>query len=215
MCDEVFLRLVFLGLWLFFLGIRSYYGRKAQPASPKRTREERWAIATQYEHGVFVVLRVVLMVVLILSVVIYAFVPSWLEWAQLPIPACFRWIGVAMAIITFPFLIWVGRTLGKHVTGQLELREDHQLITTGPYSRIRHPLYLVYLVFNVVTTLIAANWVFFFVIVAGLLLLYPRINAEESMLIEEFGEQYRVYMLRAGMLFPRIRRAAKESQDSS
>ncbi len=210
MCDEVLLSFVFLGLWLFFLGIRGFYGRKAQPASPKRTRQEKWAIATRYEHGAYVILRVVLTVVLILSIAIYVFVPPWLEWAPLPIPTWLRWVGVAMAIITFPFFVWVGRTLGKHVTGQLELREDHQLITTGPYSRIRHPLYLTYLIYNIITTLIAANWAFFLVIIIGLLLLYPRIKAEERMLIDEFGEQYRTYMLQAGMLFPRLRQRAKE-----
>ncbi len=215
MCEELFLRFVFLGLWLFFLGIRSYYGRKAQPASPKRTRQERWEIATRYEHGVFVVLRVVLMVVLILTIAVYVFVPSWLEWAQFFLPTWLRWIGVVMAIITFPFFIWVGRTLGKHVTGQLELREDHQLITTGPYSRIRHPLYLTYLVFNIVTILIATNWFFFLAIIFGLLLLYPRIKAEESMLLDEFGNQYRVYMLHTGMLLPRICQRSKEGQDRS
>jgi protein-S-isoprenylcysteine O-methyltransferase Ste14 len=208
-CDETFLRLVFLGLWLFFLGIRGYYGRKAQPASTKRTRQERWAIATKYEHGAFVVFRVVLMAVLILSIAIYVFIPPWLVWAQLPVPDLFRWFGVILAIITFPFFIWVGRTLGRHVTGQLELRRSHQLITTGPYSRVRHPLYLTYLLFNLVTTLIAANWVFFLVIILGLLFLYPRIKAEEAMLIDEFGDEYRAYMKRTGRLIPKIRRGRK------
>ena len=209
MCDEAFLRFVFLGLWLFFLGIRGYYGRKAQPAGPKRNRQERWAIATKYEHGAFVVLRVVLMVVLILSITIYVFIPSWLAWAQLPVPDLLRWIGVILAIITFPFFIWVGRTLGQHVTGQLELRRDHQLITTGPYSRVRHPLYLTYLIFNLTMTLVAANWVFILVVVTGLLLLYPRIRAEETMLIDEFGDKYRVYMKGTGRLIPKIRRTPK------
>jgi protein-S-isoprenylcysteine O-methyltransferase Ste14 len=175
----------------------------------KWTREKRWEIATKYEPSVFVVLRVVLVVVDVIAVGIYVFLPPWLAWAQiLLIPLWVRWVGVGLAIITIPFFIWIGRRLGKHVSGQLELPAPHRLITTGPYSHIRHPLYLTYLVFNFITTLIAANWFFFLVILFGLVSLYPRIQAEERMLLEEFGEAYRRYMQRTGRLIPKIRRTS-------
>ena len=206
MTEDLIFRLLFFSVFVAFLGIRAYYGQKATPPGRKRSRKERWADATKYERGLFVFLRVFVIYVLLIFIVVYTFVPHWVIWTQLPIPSIIRWIGVVLSIITTPFIVWVGRTLGKHVSGQLELRAQHQLITTGPYSRVRHPMYTVYLIFNLGMLLAAANWLLILIILAGVLVLYPRMLAEENMLLDEFGEEYRAYMQQTGRLIPKLRR---------
>ncbi|MFX1562033.1 MAG: isoprenylcysteine carboxylmethyltransferase family protein, partial [Promethearchaeota archaeon] len=158
MSDDIVFRFLFLGLWIIFLGIRGYYGRKTKVPSPKRSRREKWEAITKYEAPILVILRVVIMFLLILFIILYTLFPFLVSWAQLPSLSVVRWIGVSFSILTIPFLIWVGRTLGRHVSGDLKLRDDHTLVTTGPYSRVRHPMYTVYFAFNITMLLVAANW---------------------------------------------------------
>ncbi len=93
--------------------------------------------------------------------------------------------------------------LGSEWSPQLQLREGHHLVTSGPYARIRHPMYTGITGFGVGLALVSANWVFVALValvVVGLLLRIPR---EEEMLIAEFGDEYRMYKHRTGSLLPR------------
>lgn len=93
--------------------------------------------------------------------------------------------------------------LGSEWSPQLQLREGHHLVTSGPYARIRHPMYTGITGFGVGLALVSANWVFVALValvVVGLLLRIPR---EEEMLIAEFGDEYRMYKQRTGSLLPR------------
>lgn len=206
MNNDIVFRFLFLGLWIIFLGIRGYYGRKTQVPSQKRSRQENWEAITKYEAPVLVILRVAIMFLLILFIILYTFTPFLVSWAQFSLLSWVRWIGVGLSILAIPFLIWVGRTLGRYVSGDLELRDDHTLVTTGPYSRIRHPMYTVYFTFNVAMLLVTANWLLMLLIIIGLLVLYGRVIAEEKMLLDKFGDEYREYMRRTGRLLPRLRR---------
>jgi protein-S-isoprenylcysteine O-methyltransferase Ste14 len=208
--EDLIFRILFGVLWFVFLIVRGVFGRKARTPGLKRTRQERWEAATKYESGILVLLRLILMVFLIGFILIYAILPSWIAWAQLPVYSLLRWIGVVMGVIAILLIAWVGNILGKHVSGQLELREKHQLVTTGPYRRIRHPMYSVYLFFNIAMLLVAANGLLILLILLGLLLLIGRIKAEEQMLLEQFGEKYRAYQKQTGLLFPKFRQKPDE-----
>jgi protein-S-isoprenylcysteine O-methyltransferase Ste14 len=133
---------------------------------------------------------------------------TWLDFFALWIPEFFRWIGIVFCIGGFILLIWIHRTLGEHWSMVLELGENQKLVTTGPYSRIRHPMYTFFYIFVISTALISANlFVGFFGIGVWTLLYVVRINDEEEMLIEEFGEEYEKYITRTGRLFPRFRKS--------
>ena len=212
MYGEVIFRVLFTVLWIVFLGVRAFYGGKAQIPGQKRSRQERWKEMVRYESVALVILLVFLFYLLIIFIVLYVLIPPWLLWSQLPIPSWLRWIGVGLGIITVPFLIWVGQTLGKYVSGDLELRESHLLVTSGPYSRVRHPMYTVYFTFNVAMVLVSASWLLILLIIIGLLLLYGRIGAEEQMMLDQFGDVYRAYMKRTGRLLPRFRREADKEE---
>ncbi len=210
MWEDLIFRILFGILWFVFLSVRAFFGRKARTLGLKRTWQERWEAATKYESGLLVLLRFILMVFLIGFIIIYAILPSWIAWAQLPVHSLLRWIGVVMGMIAIPLIGWVGYALGKHVSGQLELREEHQLVITGPYRRVRHPMYSVYLFFNIAMLLIAANGLLILLILLGLLLLIGRIRAEEQMLLEQFGDKYRAYQQQTGLLFPKFRQKPDE-----
>jgi protein-S-isoprenylcysteine O-methyltransferase Ste14 len=82
------------------------------------------------------------------------------------------------------------------------MREEHHLITSGPYAHIRHPIYIAISGFGIGFALVSGNWIFValaVVFIAGLLVRIPR----EEQMIGEFGDQDRVYMQRTGRLLPR------------
>jgi protein-S-isoprenylcysteine O-methyltransferase Ste14 len=87
----------------------------------------------------------------------------------------------------------------------LEIRKDHTLITSGIYAFIRHPMYASQLLWVIATPLLMQNWL------AGPLYLlffipyyFLRVGAEEKMMLDTFGSQYRDYMDKVGGLFPKM-----------
>src|SRR3712207_2495835 len=96
-------------------------------------------------------------------------------------------------------------SLGENVTPTAGTREDHKLVTTGPYRWVRHPLYSAGAALAVALNLLVGSW---FTTASGttaLTLLLMRLPKEEEELIERFGDEYREYAERTGRLFPRFR----------
>ncbi len=131
--------------------------------------------------------------------------PEWMGWSSVPIPTWLRWLGAAVGFGMLPMLYWVVRTLGRNISETFLTKEDHSLVTQGPYRWVRHPLYSVATIIFVSLGIVAANW---FIIVMALLIIIGMalvvIPQEESQLIRKFGAEYREYMKRTGMLAPRV-----------
>lgn len=62
---------------------------------------------------------------------------------QLPdmVPNIYFIIGTIFAFMGSLGRLWSIRVMGRHFTHELSLRKDHSLVTTGPYSIVRHPGY--------------------------------------------------------------------------
>ena len=95
--------------------------------------------------------------------------------------------------------------LGTNWSITLELREKHQLVTHGVYRQVRHPMYTALLLYSLGQALVVPNWVAgpSYLVAFGILFAL-RINAEERMMLEGFGEEYEAYMARSKRLVPRI-----------
>lgn len=114
---------------------------------------------------------------------------------------------VVLGAILFAGAIWVFRRthkeLGRNWSISLEIREKHELISTGPYALIRHPMYTSFLLMALGQAFLIANWV---VGLAGLvgfaILFFLRVDKEERMMLEIFGTRYRDYMERTKRLIP-------------
>lgn len=95
--------------------------------------------------------------------------------------------------------------LGEGFSSELEVREEHKLVTAGIYSRVRHPMYLAFLLMALSAVLVIPNWVagpaYFLLWVCVLAL---RIGPEERMMLDEFGPAYEAYMRRTKRLVPGV-----------
>jgi len=139
-----------------------------------------------------------------LPVLIYLFTP-WLNFAQQGLPVIFSYFGCLLMVLNLMYFYLIHKELGKNWSPILIISKDQQLITTGPYSKIRHPMYLSIFLHLISMWLVTDNWL------AGILGLISfsisyllRINDEEELMIKAFGEEYRSYMNRTGRLFPKL-----------
>ena len=192
-----------VAFWVLFAGVfimRMYFALRVRQAG-ERVMPDREAVKRE-GRGMFAI-RVVMFFLLLGWLALYAINPTWMGVLSAPFPDWLRWAGFALGLASLGFWSWTQVALGKEWSPQLQLREEHHLVTTGPYSRIRHPLYTAMLGYGTSLALVTANWVFIVLAVAVIAGSIARVPKEEQMMIEEFGEEYKAYMQRTGRFFPK------------
>jgi protein-S-isoprenylcysteine O-methyltransferase Ste14 len=143
-----------------------------------------------------------LFVALMAFLAMYFLGAAWIDRFSFPLPSWLRWAGFVMGLITVAFWIWVQAVLDIQWSAQLQLSRGHRLITTGPYARIRHPLYAAMFGWCIALSLLTANWIFVAICALSILGLLWRVPKEEQMMIESFHDDYKDYMKRTGRFFP-------------
>jgi protein-S-isoprenylcysteine O-methyltransferase Ste14 len=139
---------------------------------------------------------------------VYVFTP-WLRRADYRLaPTTHRRRGMLGSILLV-CAVWVfGRAhhdLGQNWSPSLELREEHRLVTQGIYRYIRHPMYASQWLWGIAQALLLPNWIAGWASLVLFLPLYiERVPHEEQMLLDQFGDAYRVYMQQTGRVLPRV-----------
>jgi protein-S-isoprenylcysteine O-methyltransferase Ste14 len=123
----------------------------------------------------------------------------------LNLPLWLRWVGLGAALVGFALLQWAQNSLGQNWSDAPRMMKAQALITIGPYRLIRHPIYTAFLLILGSTLLIASNGLIglCWIGMTGLEIV-SRMNFEEALMLEYFGEPYRSYMQRTGRLLPKI-----------
>jgi protein-S-isoprenylcysteine O-methyltransferase Ste14 len=202
MTTESTFRLAFAFLLVLLFAMRIYFMIKVR-LSGGRLMPERRAVEREGGRGVLI-LRIVLFFLLIAFLTMYILGSKWIGLLLFTLPSWLRWLGFGIGVVTVLFWTWTQVTLDTQWSAQLQLTQDHHLITTGPYAHIRHPLYAGVFGWCVALSLLTANWIFIAVCALSIIGLLWRIPKEEQMMIEAFGDEYRTYMQHTGRLFPKI-----------
>jgi len=202
MTTESVYRIAFFILFLTLLAMRVYFMIRVHRSGGRITPDEQ-AVAREGGRGVLLI-RVIGFFALMTFLVMYLLGAKWIDAFSFPLPAWLRWMGFALGVLSVLFWTWTQVTLDTEWSAQLQLTKEHHLITTGPYARIRHPLYAGMFGWAVALSLLTANWIFVAVCLLSMLGLKWRVPKEEQMMIEAFGDEYRDYMKRTGRYFPRF-----------
>jgi protein-S-isoprenylcysteine O-methyltransferase Ste14 len=113
-------------------------------------------------------------------------------------------LGLALMVAGAVFNV-VGRLhLKSNWANQIKIYEGHWLVTTGPFSVVRHPLYASLIWMFLGGALIYSNGALL-VLTLGVFvsMMYVRARKEDALLREAFGAQFEAYERSTGMLFPR------------
>jgi protein-S-isoprenylcysteine O-methyltransferase Ste14 len=185
----------FLSGTVAYLGIRVWYKRKlasSEKTSSQSTIADKLLIA-------FVVLG---QIVLPLFAIFSPFFKR-ADYAVYPLATV---VGAAVMVCGI-WLFWRSHAdLGKNWSVSLELESEHQLITSGVYKRIRHPMYASFFLMALAQLLLVHNWLAGPAALLAVGVLYcVRRPHEEAMLTQHFGSAYTRYAASTGGIFPRLR----------
>jgi protein-S-isoprenylcysteine O-methyltransferase Ste14 len=130
-------------------------------------------------------------------------VSPWLSFANYTVNV---WIGLVGIALVFPasWLFWRShKDLGRQFSPTLEIQDSHQLIRSGVYKKIRHPMYTALLLYAFCQLFLIGNWVVAPAYLIGFLCFYfLRIENEERLMLENFGADYSSYVKRTNRLVP-------------
>ncbi|MGA2051724.1 MAG: isoprenylcysteine carboxylmethyltransferase family protein [Opitutales bacterium] len=113
-------------------------------------------------------------------------------------------LGLILCASGIAFAIWARNILGTNWSAQPTLKENHELITTGPYRYVRHPIYTG-LLLAILGTVIASGRTFDFIILAYLLIdTHFKAKTEESLMLRQFPDAYPAYRNQTKAIIPYV-----------
>jgi protein-S-isoprenylcysteine O-methyltransferase Ste14 len=181
----------FAVLWLGWLAYWIAAGRDVKATA------RRESYSTRLAHVALIVLVAALLAIRGLPL-------HWLDRRFLAdtIPA--YWLGLLMVAAGLAFAVWARVHLGRNWSGTVTVKQDHELIRTGPYRRVRHPIYTGMLFAILGTAVAFGEWrgliAFGFLTVALLL----KLRMEERFMSETFPDRYPRYRAEVPALIPFI-----------
>ncbi|HEY5263437.1 MAG TPA: isoprenylcysteine carboxylmethyltransferase family protein [Steroidobacteraceae bacterium] len=121
----------------------------------------------------------------------------WLPWSF----AVF-WVGWLFAAAGLLFTVWARRHLASNWSADVTLKADHELITSGPYALVRHPIYTGLLMGFVGSALALGEWRGLIAVAIMILTLWRKLRVEERRMRQLFGAAYQNYQGRVSALIP-------------
>jgi len=190
-------RIVLIIVFSLFSIIRVLYYRRARSAGYTTVIEERKRYSIWL--SVFICYEV-------FTFFLYIWFPQTLAWAAVPLPVWSRIPGIVLGVAALLWFIWIHRSLGTNHSATLRIKDRQVLVTDGPYSRIRHPMYSAFYLLHIAVFFLTANWFIGVTWLAGLTItVVLRVKREEEMLLQRFGAEYGSYMERTGRFVPPVR----------
>jgi len=110
-------------------------------------------------------------------------------------------IGLVLFALGLGFAIWARIHIGRNWGTPMTQKDEPELVTSGPYHLVRHPIYSGILVASIGTA-VALSWLWLTAVaLAGIYFLYSA-TVEERYMTEQFPDSYPVYRRSTKMLVP-------------
>ena len=168
-------------------------------AAAIRTRSPVKRTQTGLSFRAYIVLIAVLWVILVRLVA-----PDIMLETIIPQGTASAAAGLIIALAGLGFAFHARMHLGKNWSGNPVIRVDHQIVRTGPYRYVRHPIYTGMLLM-ITGTAIGIGFVWVICLIPLFLAVFAiKIRMEETFLTEEFGEAYLQYRREVKALIPYV-----------
>ena len=115
-----------------------------------------------------------------------------------------QYFGVLLLLLGCGFAIWARFILGRNWSGIVTVKENHTLITRGPYAWVRHPIYSGILLALLGTAIAVGTIMNLLEVPLIAFALWLKLRTEEKFMFETFGEQYAAYQQRVRALIPGV-----------
>lgn len=195
--NENIFRLIAAAILFTGVGISISYRRKADLESGEKVNRN-------VDGNLMMTLIKVFGLLLWFSPLLYLLNPSWMAWSKIGLRDEIRWLGILVGILCVAGIYWLFNSIGSGITPTSATRQQHKLVTRGPYRWVRHPLYTIGSSLFIAFGLIADNWYIAALGILAFILMAIRTPKEEANLIEKFGDDYREYMKHTGRYIPKI-----------
>jgi protein-S-isoprenylcysteine O-methyltransferase Ste14 len=151
--------------------------------------------------------RVAAIVPTLLAAVLLAFhglPPRWINAQFVPQTAVTYWIGLLLTVGGLAFALWARVHLGRNWSGVVTVKENHELIRTGPYGWVRHPIYTGVLLSILGTAVVLAEWRGLLAFGCLTIAFLVKLRREEQIMGETFPDEYPRYRAEVPALVPFI-----------
>jgi protein-S-isoprenylcysteine O-methyltransferase Ste14 len=180
--------LISLAIWI---AVSVYWEVSARSAGD-RVRSE--ATASRLVHVVLVLLA---------QILVFAPIPG-LRARVLPVAVGLVILGLAIELASALLAVWARRRLGRNWSGAIATVADQQLVRSGPYRVVRHPVYTGLLGLYLGTALVSGELHALLGVILVLIAYWRKIRMEESHLREQFGPAYDEYRTTRWALVPGV-----------
>lgn len=178
-----------LAIWVIWEGYWFVSARSVKRATSKEPWTSRGPI----------VLGLVLSALLMLA-------PQWfgsfIAQRFLPEDDWIYFAGLGLLLVGVYWAFWARATLGRNWSGRVTIKEDHELVTGGPYRWVRHPIYTGVLFAFTGSALALGRIGNLFALAIMLAIFAYKIRLEEKVLEEHFGARYVGYRHKTKTLIP-------------
>ncbi|KAF1007267.1 MAG: hypothetical protein GAK28_01906 [Luteibacter sp.] len=127
---------------------------------------------------------------------------SWLGERMYPASTIIAVVGVLLTVSGVAFACWARYVLGRNWSSVVQVKQDHELIQSGPYRWVRHPIYTGLLLAFLGTAVAIGEWRGPLCVVIVAVSFWFKLRLEERWMRDNFGATYEQYMRRTKALIP-------------
>ena len=149
--------------------------------------------------------RILRVLIFLVAIVLLSTTRIPLRWLYLPLwpqGLLAFWLGAAVTIAGLLFAVWAREHLGSNWSRSVTIKQGHELITTGPYAVVRHPIYTGILIGFLGMAIAISQARGFIVVLLIFLAFWLKLRMEEQWMRSQFGEMYAAYAGHTAALVP-------------
>lgn len=179
-------------LWLALL----FFWAAAAPFAKKIVRQEP------------ILIWLTQMAAFVVAMVLLVFPPlpvGWLNESAFSVTLAESWVGASLVAVGIAFVAWARLVLGRNWSSSSAVKHGHELIRSGPYRWVRHPIYTGLGIAVIGSALLHGEVRSLIAVAICGVGFWSRIRAEEHLLIQEFQAEYLAYREEAPAFVPSLR----------